>query len=311
MIGYGRAVRVCLMIEGQEGVTWPQWLALASACEEAGLEGLFRSDHYTGIHGGEGGALDAWATIAALAARTSTIRLGTLVSPATFRHPSVLARMAVTAAEVSGGRVELGLGAGWFEAEHRSHGIPFPPVAERIAMFAEQLEIVSSSFRGGPFDFEGRFYTLEHAMPLPTPSSPIRIIVGGTAKPGTVGPAARLADEYNTFFASPQEARRRREVVERACDAAGREPIPLSLMTECIVGETEADVTQRRNAVADLTGRDPAERADAKIQGTIDEVAERLREYEAAGIERVMFQHLVHADLEMVQLLGRVQEQVR
>jgi alkanesulfonate monooxygenase SsuD/methylene tetrahydromethanopterin reductase-like flavin-dependent oxidoreductase (luciferase family) len=303
-------MRVSLMIEGQEGVTWPQWLALAEACEAAGLEGLFRSDHYTGIHGGEGGALDAWATIAGLAARTGTLRLGTLVSPVTFRHPSVLARMAVTASEISGGRVELGLGSGWFEAEHRAHGIPFPPVAERTAMFAEQLEIIARSFRGGPFDFEGRFYTLEGAMPLPTPSRPIRIVVGGTAKPGTVGPAARLADEYNTFSASPQEARIRREAVVRACEAAGRAPIAFSLMTQGIVGETEAEVARRRQAVADLTGKDPAERAEAKIEGTVDEVAERLREYEAVGVERVMLQHLVHADLEMVELIGRVQERV-
>jgi alkanesulfonate monooxygenase SsuD/methylene tetrahydromethanopterin reductase-like flavin-dependent oxidoreductase (luciferase family) len=303
-------MRVSVMIEGQEGVTWPQWLALADACEAAGLEGLYRSDHYTGIHGGEGGALDAWATIAALAARTSTVRLGTLVSPATFRHPSVLARMAVTASEISGGRVELGLGSGWFEREHRAHGIPFPPVAERTAMFAEQLEIIARSLRGGPFDFDGRFYRLEDATPLPTPSSPIRIIVGGTAKPGTVEPAARFADEYNTFFASPEEARSRRQAVVRACEAVGREPIAFSLMTQGIAGENEADVARRRQAIADLTGKDPAERAEAKIEGTVDEVAERLREYEAVGVERVMLQHLLHADLEMVELLGRVQERV-
>src|SRR5919198_4382624 len=123
------------MIEGQEGVTWEQWVALAQACEDAGLEALFRSDHYTSFRRDAGGSLDAWATISALAGVTSMIRLGTLVSPATFRHPSVLARMVVTADHVSGGRVELGLGAGWNEQEHVQHGFPFPPTSERIARF--------------------------------------------------------------------------------------------------------------------------------------------------------------------------------
>src|SRR5690349_15215749 len=139
-------MRFGLMIEGQEGVTWPQWVALAEACEAAGVETLFRSDHYSGFWGGTGGSLDAWATVNALAAVTSTVKLGTLVSPATFRHPSVLARMVVTAEHVSGGRVELGLGAGWHEPEHVQHGFPFPSARERVERFAEQLEIVHRSW---------------------------------------------------------------------------------------------------------------------------------------------------------------------
>src|SRR5579871_1041419 len=151
-------MRVALMIEGQEGVTWEQWTALARACEEAGLEGLFRSDHYTGFAAGGGGAHDAWATVIALAAITDRIQLGTLVSPATFRHPSNLARMVVTASHVSGGRVELGLGAGWNETEHREHGFTFPPLRERIALYAEQLEIITRSWSGETFDFHGAHY---------------------------------------------------------------------------------------------------------------------------------------------------------
>jgi alkanesulfonate monooxygenase SsuD/methylene tetrahydromethanopterin reductase-like flavin-dependent oxidoreductase (luciferase family) len=214
--------------------------------------------------------------------------------------------MAVTASEVSGGRVDLGLGAGWFEEEHRRHGFPFPPTEERIAMFAEQLEIVARSFRGESFDFAGRYYTLEGALPLPTPAQPVPIVVGGSALPGTVGPAARFADEYNTFFVTPAEARRRREVVAEACVAAGREPITFSLMTRCIVGDDRASVERRRRAVAEMTGRDPAERADAKLEGTVEEVAARLRQYADAGVERVMLQHLLHADLDMIGTIGRV-----
>src|SRR5438093_4938032 len=134
---------VCLMIEGQEGVSWEQWVALALGCEEHGFEGLFRSDHYVSFsRPAELGTLDAWATLAALAPLTDRIRLGTLVSPVTFRHPSQLAKSVVTADHASGGRVELGMGAGWFEGEHRAYGFPFPPVAERYSMLEEQVEIV-------------------------------------------------------------------------------------------------------------------------------------------------------------------------
>ncbi len=163
-------MRVCLMIEGQEGVTWDQWRALATTAEEAGFEALFRSDHYMPLGGGEGGSLDAWATINALAAITSTIRLGTLVSPASFRHPSTLAREVVTADHVSNGRVELGLGAGWHEGEHKAHGFPFDSLKERFDRMAEQFEIVHRSFTEGPFDFEGRFYRLENATRSPSRS---------------------------------------------------------------------------------------------------------------------------------------------
>jgi alkanesulfonate monooxygenase SsuD/methylene tetrahydromethanopterin reductase-like flavin-dependent oxidoreductase (luciferase family) len=134
---------VCLMIEGQEDVTWDQWLALAAACDEHGFEALFRSDHYVSFgHPGEWGSLDAWTTLAALAPHTERIRLGALVSPVTFRHPSVLAKSVVTADHASGGRVELGMGAGWFEEEHRAFGFPFPETSERWSVLEEQVEIV-------------------------------------------------------------------------------------------------------------------------------------------------------------------------
>ena len=299
-------MRVCLMVEGQEGVTWPQWLALASACEESGLEGLFRSDHYTGFPSGEGGSLDAWATLAALAAATERIRLGSLVSPATFRHPSVLARMVVTADHASGGgRVELGLGAGWNEDEHVRHGFPFPPLAERLAVVAEQLEIVRRSWSEEEFDFEGEHYVLRGCRALPKPLSPPNLIVGGSARRGTVGPAVRLADEYNTIFASPEECRRRRARVDEAAAAAGREPLVFSLMTQCVVGATEDELARRLRRLEQRTGRAPARGDGAAIVGVVDEVAERLRAYESAGVERVMLQHLLHDDVEMVELLGR------
>jgi alkanesulfonate monooxygenase SsuD/methylene tetrahydromethanopterin reductase-like flavin-dependent oxidoreductase (luciferase family) len=297
-------MRLALMIEGQEGVTWPQWVALARACEDAGLEGLFRSDHYSGFVGGEGGSLDAWATVTALAAITERIQLGTLVSPATFRHPSILARMVVTASHVSGGRVELGFGAGWNVAEHREHGFTFPSTRERVALFAEQLEIIRRSWSGARFDFMGEHYELRDAHPLPTPLGKVNVIVGGSAKPGTVGPAVRFADEYNTVFASPEEAGRRRAAVDAACEAAGREPLTFSLMTRCVVGEDRAAVDRRVAALAALGG-DMFADPQIAIQGTVDDVVDRINAYAEAGVERVMLRHLLVDDLEMIELLGR------
>jgi alkanesulfonate monooxygenase SsuD/methylene tetrahydromethanopterin reductase-like flavin-dependent oxidoreductase (luciferase family) len=153
---------LCLMIEGQEGVTWEAWVALARACEEHGVPALFRSDHFLNLDGDhpERGALDAWTTLAALAAVTETVRLGTLVSPATFRHPSVLAKAVVTADQVSGGRVELGLGAGWHEREHDAYGFPFASVRERLDVLDEQLQIVLGHWGESRFSFAGRHYTL-------------------------------------------------------------------------------------------------------------------------------------------------------
>src|ERR671918_1305912 len=156
------------MVEGQEDVTWEQWVALARACEEHGLEGLFRSDHYLSVSGRlERGSLDAWATLSALGPITSRLRLGTLVSPATFRHPSVLAKSVVTVDHVSGGRVELGLGAGWHEAEHRSYGFEFPPTPVRMERLAEQLEIVTRSWAEDAFSFQGRHYQVQDLRALP------------------------------------------------------------------------------------------------------------------------------------------------
>src|SRR3954466_2648217 len=175
-------MRVCLMIEGQEDVSWEQWVALARACEESGIETLFRSDHYLSVQGEHGRAsLDAWATVNALAAVTSRIRLGTLVSPATFRHPSVLAKMAVTTDHVSGGRVELGMGAGWFGDDHSRYGFPFADTATRMGVLAEQLEIVHRQWSEESFSFEGKHYTLEdcHAEPKPVQRPHPPLILGG------------------------------------------------------------------------------------------------------------------------------------
>jgi F420-dependent oxidoreductase-like protein len=308
---------VCLMIEGQEGVTWDQWLALARSCEEHGFQALFRSDHYVSFgHPTEWGSLDAWATLTALAATTTRIRLGTMVSPATFRHPSELAKVVTTADHASGGRVELGLGAGWFEDEHRAYGFPFPPTSERMAILAEQLEIVHRLWDRDEetVTFEGAHYRLEncHALPRPVQTPHPPLIMGGGAGPKSAALAARWADEYNVNYVAPDEARRRHDGLEAACEAAGRDPstLRLSLMAGCLVGETRAQLEERAGTLLRRRGdgQDPKEFLDGlgpeRLAGTPDQVLEQLAAFAAAGVQRVMLQHLVHEDLESVALIG-------
>ena len=292
------------MIEGQEGVTWEDWCALADACEEHGVETLFRSDHYISqVDEDHNVAHDAWTTIAALAARTTRLRFGTLVSPATFRAPALLANAAATADHVSGGRIELGMGAGWMEREHRAFGFPFPPTPVRVEMFAEQLEIVHRLWTEERVDFHGRHYVLEDAPGLPKPVQKPRppLIVGGSGGRGTVGPALRFADEYNSPFVSPEEAAAIREKVR---------PLRFSVMTGCIIGATRADALERARELYERRTRDAgfddwlADYARRAVIGSVEEVAARLREYEQAGCERMMLQHLLHTDLEPVRLIG-------
>jgi alkanesulfonate monooxygenase SsuD/methylene tetrahydromethanopterin reductase-like flavin-dependent oxidoreductase (luciferase family) len=284
-------MRVALMIEGQEGVTWEQWRALAQAAEAAGLEGLFRSDHYRSIGRGDpAGSLDAWATLAGLAAVTTKLRLGTMVSPVTFRRVSVLAKLVTTVDHISNGRAELGIGAGWFEAEHDAYGFTFPSNKERLDELDRQLEELTRQWTEAP-DIWPR--------PVQQPRPPI--IVGGSAKPRTVRAAVRFADEYNTVFASVDEARERKRILDEAARDAGRDPLRFSLMIGCVVGRDEGELEERLEQFRKISSQDAP-----PISGTVDRVVAQLREYEQVGVERVMLQHLVHEDVEMVSVLGDV-----
>jgi F420-dependent oxidoreductase-like protein len=305
-------MQICLMIEGQEGVSWPQWLALAGACEEHGVPALFRSDHYMNLSGLDPGraALDAWSTLNALAAVTSTVRLGTLVSPATFRHPSLVAKSVTTADHVSGGRVELGLGAGWHEREHEAYGFPFQPVGVRMDVLEEQLQIVLGNWGDGPFSFDGDHYRLVDldAQPKPVQRPHPPLIMGGNAGPRSSRLAASYADEYNTAFPTLADVKTRKAQIDQACERAGRDPIPFSVMTAVVVGVDQAEVAARLGRLAEKTGADPDQlRADpppAWIVGTLDAAAEQLAALRDAGVSRVMCQHLLHDDLDAVALLG-------
>jgi F420-dependent oxidoreductase-like protein len=310
---------VCLMIEGQEGVTWDEWVALARACEEHGLDGLFRSDHYLSFdHPRERGALDAWATLAALGVMTERIRLGTLVSPVTFRHPAMLAKSVVTVDHASGGRVELGMGAGWFEREHAAYGFPFPPVGERTDILAEQVEIVHRLWDRDEDDvtFEGEHYRLEACPALPKPAQEPHppLIIGGGAGPRSAALAARWADEYDVFSVDPETARERHNRVSTACERVDRDPSELrfSLMTTVLVGADQTQLERRARALMERGGETGDVGAylegmrSNRLVGTVDALLERLDEYAStAGVGRVYLQHLVHDDLDTVELIGR------
>jgi F420-dependent oxidoreductase-like protein len=302
------------MIEGQEGITWDDWVRLAALTEGAGLEGLFRSDHYTAIIKPRAAAHDAWATLAGLGVLTKRIRLGTLVSPGTFRHPSVLARMAATVDHISGGRVEVGMGAGWYEREHLAHGFPFLDARARFDLFAEQVEVVVRSWTEEDFDHAGAAYRLESQTALPRPLQQPHppLVLGGTVKPRFAALAARYATEVNTLGAPNDELRARKERLDRACVDAGRDPETLgfSLMTACFVGADRAEVLERVGAFVAGRGGDEdpgqlaADRADRWLVGTVEEVAERLEELRGIGVTRVFLQHLNHGDDAMVTLVG-------
>jgi F420-dependent oxidoreductase-like protein len=306
-------MRVCLMIEGQEGVTWDDWVRLAQLTEQHGLDGLFRSDHYTAIIRPHADAHDAWATLAGLAAVTERIRLGTLVSPATYRHPSVLARMAVTVDHISGGRVEVGMGSGWYEREHVANGFPFLDARQRFDLFAEQVEVVVRSWSEENFDHSGAAYELrgQTALPKPLQQPHPPLVLGGTARPRFAALAARYATEVNTLGAPNDELRERKERLDRACVEAGRDPATLvySIMTSCFVGADRAEVLDRIGSFLAVRGHgDPeallAERADRWLAGTVEEVAARIEELRALGVTRVFLQHLNHSDDAMVELVG-------
>jgi F420-dependent oxidoreductase-like protein len=298
-------MRLALFVEGQEGVTWEHWCALADACEQHGIDTFFRSDHYISQSDETGRiAHDAWTTIPALAARTTKLRFGTLVSPVTFRLPGLLANVVATADHISGGRVELGLGAGWMEREHRAYGFPFYDTPTRIAMFREQLEIVHRLWTEDRVDFRGEHYTLEDApsqpKPLQRPHPPI--VVGGSGKRGTLEPALQFADEYNVAFAPAADVAR--------VKAKTGDRLSVSAAQTIVVGETRDEALDRAR---ELYGR--ATRSvdfdtwleqfrSRAIVGSVDEVRAQIREYDEAGAERLMLQHLLHTDLETVRLIG-------
>jgi alkanesulfonate monooxygenase SsuD/methylene tetrahydromethanopterin reductase-like flavin-dependent oxidoreductase (luciferase family) len=311
-------VEVTLMIEGQEDVTWDDWVAIAEACERSGVGTLFRSDHYYSVvDRAERGSLDALTTLGALAAVTEKLRLGTMVSPATFRHPSVFAKSFVTIDQVSGGRAEPGLGAGWWDREHEAYGFDLPELGPRMDAFEEQLEIIEKQWGEEPFSFDGEHFKVVDLDAQPKPvQRPMPFIIGGSGGPRSLRIATRWASEYNTVFAGPDKLRELRGKLDGACAKQGRDPatLPLSVMTGWIVGETREEVVDRASRLSEWQGKgddgeaflaDPGDHKDAWILGTVEEAVEQLRALHEAGCTRVMAQHLLHRDTQAIELIGR------
>jgi len=299
-----------LMAEGQEGVRWEDWLALAAAAERGGFDGLYTSDHYLSEAPRSGrAALDAWGVVCALAAVTERIRLGTVVSPATFRHPSVLAKLAATADHVSGGRVDVALGTGWHRPEHRAYGFSFPRARTRMDVLEEQVEILCRSWADGEFSFTGIHYELERldALPKPVQRPRPRLVVGGSGGPRGLALAGRWADEYNSPHPTDEQVVERRAALARAFEAAGRDPATarFSVMMPVLTGADRGEVDTRVDAVARLRAADGrGALPDTWIVGTAPEVAERLRRLVELGVDRVILEPPLHTDIEMVDLLA-------
>jgi F420-dependent oxidoreductase-like protein len=303
-------VRFCLMIEGQQGVTWRDWRRLAEAAERLRFEGLFRSDHYFSARGVSGvGSTDAWTVLGALAATTSRLRLGTLVSPVTFRAPGLLAKVVATVDEISGGRVELGMGAGWWAEEHTQHGFPFPEPKQRFAILEEQLAIVQGLLTRERFSFRGSHHAVEDAVFLPKPVQRPRppIVLGG----GTVGPwmqrlVGRYADEFNTYGCSPEMAAERFARARAGVEAAGRDPGSLvtSLMTWIWTGDDERAWRERveRSRTFDEIDQERLDRD--YLVGTPARIVDRLKQYRDAGVQRIYLNHDLYDDVEMLELVA-------
>jgi F420-dependent oxidoreductase-like protein len=306
-----------IFTEPQQGADYGRLLAVARAAEELGFDAFFRSDHF--LHMGEGSGLpgptDSWLTLAALAVQTSRIRLGTLVTSATFRLPGLLAVAVAQADEMSGGRIELGLGAGWFEAEHAAYGVPFPPVGERFDRLAEQLEVITGLWGvpdGQTYSFDGDYYQIRDSpgrpKPVQRPHPPI--IVGGHGPKRTPRLAARYAAEFNVGFSSAAETGAQFGRVREACDAAGRDPGSLiysaAHLTCC--GRDDAEFARRAAAI----GRDVAGLRDIGLTGSPAEVVDKIGHYAGHGASRIYLQILDLHDLDHLELLAtEVMPQVR
>jgi F420-dependent oxidoreductase-like protein len=297
-----------IFTEPQQGASYDDLLLVAQATEAAGYDAFFRSDHFLamGDASGEPGPTDAWVTLAGLARETSRIRLGTLVSSATFRLPGPLAVAVAQVDQMSGGRVELGLGSGWFEAEHAAYGIPFPPLGERFDRLTEQLEIVTGlwgTLPGERFSHTGTHYTVTDspALPKPVQQPAPPVVIGGRGKRRTPELAARFAAEFNVPFADVSTAAEQFARVDAACAAVGRDPLVRSAAQVICVGRDDAEIARR----ALTLGREVGELRENGLTGTPDEVVDRLGEWrEKAGVTRMYLQLMDLADLDQVELVA-------
>jgi alkanesulfonate monooxygenase len=320
-------MRFAIMLEPQQGLTYEAQLAVARRAEDAGVEAFFRSDHYANFPGdADGPATDAWTVLAGLARETSTIHLGTLVSPVTFRHPGSFVKVVTTVDAMSGGRIEVGVGAGWNEEDHQRLGLPFPPIAQRADLLEDELAILHGLLtEDDGWSYQGKQLTVTDARLRPrgveVPGRPVEhgrarpwILTGGDGSPRGLRIAARWADEFNLTSSPPERTAQKMAELDEACRAIGREPGSLirSAMVTVLLGADDAELARRRDALRrTLAVRDtnPDEWLDARrarwILGTPDEARSMVARYADAGVERLMLQDFLPLDLEMIDLIGR------
>jgi F420-dependent oxidoreductase-like protein len=300
-----------VFVEPQQGATYGDQLAVARAAEALGYSAFFRSDHFVAMSGdGLPGPTDSWVTLGGIARETSTIRLGTMVTSATFRYPGPLAISVAQVDEMSGGRVELGLGAGWFEAEHKAYAIPFPPLGERFDRLSEQLDVITGLWTtpaGAKFDYSGKHYTIEDSPALPkpvqTPHPPI--VIGGGGAKRTPALTAKFATEFNIPFVPLDVLKAQYGRVAAALTEAGRTPDSLTYSAAFVVcaGRNEAEIARR----ADAIGREVDElRSNSPLVGTPEEIVDRLSPFADAGVQRVYLQVLDMSDLDHLELFAEV-----
>lgn len=297
-------MEVAIMIEGQEGLNWPRWQRIAQAVEDLGFVGLYRSDHYTNADPPDKDSLELWVSLTWLASHTQRIEFGPMVSPVSFRQPTMTARMASAVDDLSGGRLTLGLGAGWQEREHHNYGWDLLDVGPRFARFEEGLQIITHLLHSDtPFDFAGQFYQLHEAILLPRPQRPggPPILIGGSGPKRTLPLVAKYAQEWNAVFIPAARIAELSTQLDQLLAEHGRRPAEVrrSLMTELVFGRDEAEVQRK------LQGRDPAAIAQRGIiTGTPAAIVEQLGKLSDIGVQRVMLQWLDLDDLAGLEAFG-------
>lgn len=301
-------LEVAIMIEGQDGLNWPRWQRIVRAVEALGFAGLYRSDHYVNTHPPDKDSLELWVSLTWLAGNTERIEFGPLVTPASFRHPTMTARMGVAVDNLSGGRLILGIGAGWQEREHEMFGRRLLNTDARFNRYEEYLEVVRRLLRNDEhISFEGKFYELHDAILRPRPQRPggPPILVGGNGPRRTLPLASRFADEWNGVYLTPEDFAWRNERLDELLEEQAREPADVrrSLMTGVVFGRNDVELKERLSARTDRSARELRERG--LIVGTPNEVVEQLGRLAEAGVERVMLQWLALDDIEGLEALAQ------
>lgn len=299
-------MEVAIMIEGQDGLNWPRWQRLAQVVEDFGFAGLYRSDHYVNPEPPDEDSLELWVSLTWLASQTQRIEFGPLVSPVSFRHPTMTARMAAAVDDLSEGRLRLGVGAGWMEREHRNYGWDLLAVPERMDRFEEGLEVITRllHYTDEPVNFDGKYYHLEDATLLPRPRRPggPPIVIGGNGPERTLPLVARYADEWNGVFLTPARYAERNALLDQLLEDEGRRPeeVRRTLMTNLVFGRDEAELERQ------LDGDSAEElRASGRVVGTPAEVVEQLSRLAEVGVQRVMLQWLELDDIDRLEALAK------